>query len=154
MMALVLMEHTSTASMDQLRVLKMLLVHDIVEIDSGDTFCYDVVGAATKAERELSAAERIFSLLPSDQCREVRALWDEFEAGITPEAQLAQGLDRLQPILQNLRTGGASWRQHGVTKAQVLAYNQKIGKALPEIWAAVKCQLDEAEANNFFENKV
>jgi putative hydrolase of HD superfamily len=145
MMALVLMEHVRSTDIDQLRVLKMLLVHDIVEIDAGDTFAYDVGGYTTKAERESVAAERIFSLLPPNQAGELRRIWDEFEAEVTPEARLAQGLDRLQAVLQNLRTGGASWRQHGVTKAQVLALNQKIGETMPEIWTALLRQFDLAE---------
>jgi putative hydrolase of HD superfamily len=143
MMALVLIEHASVPELDQVRVIKMLLVHDVVEIDAGDTFCYDTAGYATKAERELAAAARIFSLLPEDQAAEVRALWDEFEAGVTAESRLAQAIDRLQPVLQNLRTGGASWRTHGVTHAQVLERNRQIGEMLPEVWAGVQRALDE-----------
>jgi putative hydrolase of HD superfamily len=150
MMSLVLMEHVQPATVNQLRVLKMLLVHDIVEIDAGDTFCYDVAGNVTKAEREQAAALRIFGLLPPDQMREMRALWDEFEAGETLESKWAQGLDRLQPILQNLRTSGASWGQHHVTKAQVLERNKKIGDTMPELWAALVRQIDLAEAQGFF----
>jgi len=108
-------------------------------------------GYATKAERESAAAERIFSLLPPNQAGELRRIWDEFEAEVTPEARLAQGLDRLQAVLQNLRTDGASWRQHGVTKAQVLALNQKIGETMPEIWAALLRQFDLAEERGFFQ---
>lgn len=144
MMALVLMEHASVPGINQVRVLKMLLVHDVVEIDAGDTFCYDAAGNATKAEREMAAARRIFALLPLDQAAEVRELWDEFELGVTPESRLAQAFDRLQPVLQNLRTDGASWRKHGVTKEQVLAQNRKIGDVLPEIWAGLSRQVEEA----------
>jgi len=150
MMALVLMEHGPSSDLNQLHVLKMLLVHDIVEIDAGDTFYYDTAAQATKAERELAAADRIFSLLPLDQAGELRRLWDEFEGGATPEARLAQAFDRLQAVLQNLHTGGAGWRQNGVTKAQVLARNQKLGETLPEIWAAIMRQLDLAEQRGFF----
>lgn len=149
LMALVLMEHARPADIDQVRVLKMLLVHDIVEIDAGDTFAYDVGGYATKVERESVAATRIFALLPPDQAGEIRRLWDEFEAEVTPEARVAQGLDRLQAVLQNLRTEGTSWRQHGVTKAQVLALNQKIGHTLPGIWTALQRQLDWAEKQGY-----
>jgi putative hydrolase of HD superfamily len=150
MMVVVLMEHARLPEANQLRVLKMVLIHDIVEIDAGDTFCYDVSGHVTKAEREQSAALRIFSLLPSDQTKELRQLWDEFEAGDTPEAKLAQALDRAQAIIQNLRTDGAGWRRHRVTKAQVLEYNKKIGETLPALWAALIGQLDQAEAQGFF----
>ncbi len=152
LMALVLMEHSSTPDINQVRVLKMLLVHDVVEIDAGDTFCYDLTGNVTKAEREIAAATRIFALLPADQATEVRELWDEFEAGITPEARLAQAFDRLQPVLQNLRTEGHSWRKHGVTKDQVLVHNRKIGEMLPEIWAAVARQIELADQQGLFES--
>jgi putative hydrolase of HD superfamily len=146
LMALVLGEEaTALGPIDRERVLKMVLVHDLVEIDADDTFCYDAAGNATKAARELAAAERIFRLLPADQAAHMRAWWDEFEAGITPEAKLAQALDRLQPILQNLHTEGRSWREHGVTKAQVLERNRKIGDALPDIWAELLPRIDEAE---------
>lgn len=150
MMAVVLMEHATLPETNQLRVLKMVLIHDIVEIDAGDTFCYDVSGHVTKAEREQAAALRIFSLLPPDQTKELRQLWDEFEAGDTPESKLAQALDRVQAILQNLRTDGAGWRRHRVTKAQVLEYNKKIGETLPALWASLGHQLDLAEAQGFF----
>jgi len=150
MMALVLLEQVRGPEVDLLRALKMLLVHDIVEIDAGDTFCYDVAANVSKADREVAAAERIFALLPTEQADELRGLWEEFETGATPEAKWAQGLDRLQPILQNLRTDGASWRAHGVTKAQVLARNEKIGETMPEIWAALREQLDLAEKQGYF----
>ncbi len=150
LMTLTLMEHVRPSDVSQLRVLKMVLIHDIVEIDAGDTFCYDVIGNAGKAEREQAAAERIFSLLPLDQMKEFREIWDEFEAGITPEAKWAQGLDRLQAALQNLRTGGASWRKHHVTKKQVLERNKPIGDTMPEIWAALVNQFDLAEAQGCF----
>lgn len=152
MMAMILLEYAQVPPINPHRVLKMLLVHDIVEIDAGDTFCYDVAGNVTKAEREIAAATRIFSLLPQDQAEELREIWDEFEAGVSSEAKLAQSLDRLHPILQNLRTGGASWRQYRVTKAQVLERNRKIEETMPEIWAALTQQLDRAETQGFFES--
>jgi len=151
LMTLVLMEHASVPDINQVRVLKMLLVHDVVEIDAGDTFCYDLAGNVTKAEREIAAATRIFALLPADQAAEVRELWDEFESGVTPEARLAQAFDRLQPVLQNLRTEGHSWRKHGVNKDQVLAHNCKIGEMLPEIWATVAQQIELADQQGLFE---
>ena len=150
MMALVLMDPVAIPNLDRFQTVKML-VHDIVEIDAGDTFCYDVAGNASKAEREIAAATRIFSLLPPNQAGEFRALWDEFEAGVTVESKFAQGLDRLQPILQNLRTRGSSWRTHGVTKEQVLERNQKIGETMPEIWKALVHEFELAEQQGFFE---
>ncbi len=150
LMTLVLMEHAPLPGIDQLRVLKMVLVHDIVEIDADDTFCYDASANATKLQREEAAASRIFSLLPSDQAALFRGIWDEFEAAQTPEARIAHGLDRLHPILQNLLTGGASWKKHGVTRQQVVERNRAIAESLPEIWTALERQLDRAEANGFF----
>ena len=116
-MALVLAEHAN-AEINQLRVLKMLLVHDIVEIDSGDTYVYDAAGNDTKAEREQEAARRIFGLLPGDQQLEITQLWQEFEARETPEAQFAAALDRLMPLLHNYHTEGRSWREHGIAKSR------------------------------------
>lgn len=150
MMALVLMDSVAIPNLDRFHTVKMLLVHDIVEIDAGDTFCYDVAGNASKAGRENAAATRIFSLLPPSQAMEFRSLWDEFEAGVTVESTFAQGLDRLQPILQNLRTGGASWRTHGVTKEQVLERNRKIGETMPAIWEALVLEIELAEQQGFF----
>lgn len=150
MMALVLMDTVKASNLDRFRVVKMLLVHDIVEIDAGDTFCYDTAGNATKSAREIAAATRLFSLLPAAQAAEFRALWDEFESGATLESKFAQGLDRLQPVLQNLRTRGASWRSHKVTKAQVLDRNRNIAETMPEIWAALVKEIEAADDAEFF----
>ncbi len=114
LMAMVLSEH-SRETVDLLRVIKMLLVHDIVEIDAGDTFAYDHVARTTQAERELKAAERIFAILPADQAVEFRALWDEFELKATAEARFANAMDRLQPTLHNFFTEGGTWKTPGVT---------------------------------------
>jgi putative hydrolase of HD superfamily len=152
LMAVTLLEYSVEPEIDRLRILQLLLVHDIVEIDAGDTFCYDVAGNESKAEREQKAADRIFNLLPLDQALQFRQFWDEFEAGITKESRLAQGLDRLQAVLQNLRTGGASWHQHGVTKAQVLERNQRIAEMMPEIWKVIRGQIDCAEKEGAFGN--
>lgn len=98
------------------RVMKLAVVHDIVEIDADDTFCYDEVGMSTKREREHAAATRIFGLLPEDQCDDMRGLWEEYEAMSTPESRFANALDRVMPILHNFCTNGRSWREHGVTR--------------------------------------
>src|SRR5262245_11806545 len=113
MVAIALVEHAD-AAVDLGRVVRMLLIHDVVEIDAGDTFLYDEAAAAGQAEREQRAAERLFGLLPDDQAAELRALWDEFEANATPDARYARAIDRLVPILLNFATGGAGWREHGV----------------------------------------
>jgi putative hydrolase of HD superfamily len=149
MMALVLVEH-GPAGVDLSRVLKMLLVHDIVEIDADDTFFYDVKGQGLKAEKEKAAADRIFALLPPAQAQELRETWDEFEAEATPEAKWAQGLDRLQAVLQNLRTNGAAWQQHHITKARVLESNQKIRATMPAVWQALVQQVEWADREGYF----
>jgi putative hydrolase of HD superfamily len=134
LMAVLLGEYASE-EIDLLRVVKMVLVHDLVEIDAGDTYCYDDEAARDKAERELAAAERIFILLPPDQAAEVRALWDEFEAMDTPESRFAAALDRLQPLLLNYHTQGLSWREHGIVDAQVLERNCHMQLGAPTLWA-------------------
>jgi putative hydrolases of HD superfamily len=120
LMAMVLSEH-SREPVDLLRVLKMLLIHDIVEIDAGDTFAYDNVARLSQVERELKAADRIFALLPGDQAAEFRALWDEFEAKITADSRFANAMDRLQPLLHNFFTEGGTWRTASVTSADVIS---------------------------------
>ncbi len=119
LMALLLAEY-ATEPVDPLRVVKMLLIHDIIEIDAGDTFLYDTAANEDKAERERRAADRLFSLLPPDQAAEVRALWEEFEARETPDARFAGALDRLQPLVVNYHAGGPSWQKHSITADQVL----------------------------------
>jgi len=117
-MAPVLAEYAD-APVDVGRVIRMVLIHDIVEIDAGDTYCYDADGHFDKAERENRAADRIFGLLPQDQEIEMRALWEEFETGNSPEAKFARSLDRFMPLLHNFHTGGRSWREHSITRRQV-----------------------------------
>jgi putative hydrolase of HD superfamily len=119
-------------TLDALRVLKMLILHDIVEIDAGDTFCYGDQG--DKAEREQRAAERIFGLLPAPLAEDFAALWEEFEEGSTKEAAFANAMDRAMPLLQNFSNSGQSWREHGVSYEQVIARNGWIGEVSPELW--------------------
>lgn len=145
---LILSEYANSG-LDTFRVLRMLLVHDLVEIDAGDTFCYDAAGNETKVERELAAADRLFGLLPADQGTELRALWEEFEAGVTPEARFAIAMDRLMPVLHNLnnrRIRGRGWREHSVLAEQVLSRNALIGEGSEKLWAWVKAELDRAFA--------
>ncbi len=108
---------------NMLRVLQMILIHDLVEIHAGDTFAYDAAGQAGKAEREEEAARRLFSLLPPDLESELYGLWREFEELATPEAHFSNAVDRMQAFVQNVSTGGKAWREHGVTKEQVLQRN-------------------------------
>jgi putative hydrolase of HD superfamily len=134
---------------DVCRAMKMMLVHDLVEIDAGDTFVYDDAAAVGKAEREDLAAARVFGLLPPDQAAEVRGLWEEFEARRTPEARYAAALDRLQPILHNHHTQGKAWRQHGVTSAQVIAHNRHIADSAPALWEFAEGLIRDAVAKGY-----
>lgn len=133
-MALLFAEYAKEKEIDLLRVLKMLLIHDVVEIDAGDTYCYDDEGNRDKAEREEKAAHRLFQLLPPDQAREFRALWEEFETRHTPDACFAAALDRFQPLLHNYHTEGESWQKNRVGKHQVIARNQPIAEGAPALW--------------------
>ncbi len=135
MMALVLSEHANQ-EIDVLRVLKMVLIHDIVEIDAGDTYIYDEVGAIDQEEREKMAAERIFGLLPTEQAEELREVWNEFEARQTADAQFAKALDRLMPLLHNYELEGKPWQTNGIKSNQVIAINTPIrdgSEALAEL---------------------
>jgi putative hydrolase of HD superfamily len=132
-MALLLAEYAGQ-ELDVPRVLEMLLVHDIVEVDAGDTFCYDAAANHGREERERSAAERLFGLLPADQAARFRARWDEFESRQTPEARFAAALDRLEPVLLNYVNAGGSWRRHGVDEEQVRSRNRPIGDGAAELW--------------------
>jgi putative hydrolase of HD superfamily len=137
-MAILLSEYARGNSIDMLRVLMMVVIHDIVEIDAGDTFCYDDAGQALRKEREEKAAERIFGLLPDDQTAELKHLWEDFEAGQTPEAQFAAALDRLHPLLHNYHTQGCAWKKHGVSSKQVLEKNSRIADGAPALWEYAK----------------
>ena len=143
MMALILNEHAKEP-VDVCRVLKMVLTHDIVEIDAGDTFAYDVAGNETKAARENAAAERLFGMLPPEQAAEIRALWDEFESQETPEARFATSLDRLAGLLNNYYTDGHGWKKHGVTVDRILARNGHIANGSPTLWEYAKHLIDDA----------
>jgi putative hydrolase of HD superfamily len=140
---IVLAEHANASNLDVLRVLKMLIVHDLVEIDAGDTFAYDVTAMASQHEREAVAAERIFGLLPPDQSREFRGLWDEFEEKQTPESKFATAIDRFQPMLLNCRSEGAAWNRHGVTQDRVVARNRHIADGCNELWHYAEKMLQE-----------
>ena len=149
--ALLFAEHAGE-EVDLSRVVRMLLVHDVVEIDAGDTFAYDEVGYEDKAERERAAAERIFGLLPADQGGELRALWDEFEERQTAEARFANAVDRLQPMLHNFLTEGHAWRQHGVTATQVRERNRTIAEGAPELWRFAERMIDQAVERGYIDD--
>jgi putative hydrolase of HD superfamily len=124
----------------------MVIVHDLVEIDAGDTFGYDTAGQANQHERECVAAHRIFGMLPADQAADFRELWDEFEAQQTAEAQFALAVDRFQPVLLNCRTDGGGWKRHGVTQDRIVARNSKIAAGSAELWRHVE-QMIQAVAD-------
>jgi putative hydrolase of HD superfamily len=130
-------------------VVVMLLVHDLVEIDAGDTFIYDEQARATQTDREMKAAERIFGLLPPGQSERLRALWEEFEAQQSPEARFANAMDRLQPLLTNYFTRGATWNEPGVTQDRVIARNELIGLASPQLWAYSEGLIQDATRQGF-----
>ena len=142
--AATLAEH-SNEPIDLLRVIKMLLIHDVVEIDAGDTFAYDLARLADQHEREARAADRIFALLPSDQAAEYRALWDEFEAKDTAEARFATTIDRLQAMLLNCATRGEGWRRRGVTQSMVINRNAApVATGSQALWSHICALVDDA----------
>lgn len=139
----VLLSEYANEKIDVLRTVTMLLIHDIVEIDAGDTYAYDEKGAATKDARERKAAERIYGLLPEDQGQWLKALWEEFEAYETPEAKFAHVLDNCQPLFLNDASNGRSWEEHQVKKSQIYKRNQKTGEGSEVIWEYMKELIDK-----------
>ncbi|MFX1482457.1 MAG: HD domain-containing protein [Promethearchaeota archaeon] len=144
MMVILLSQYSNDPKIDVLRTVKMVLIHDIVEIDAGDTFCYDIHDREQKTVKERKAAKRIFGMLPDGQANEFRCLWEEFEERRTPEARFAVAVDRLQPLLLNFNTKGYAWRKHGVTKSQVIARNMHIEKGSSELWEFAKQLIDDS----------
>ncbi len=132
-MTLLLSEYAND-EIDVLRTVSMLLVHDLVEIDAGDTFAYDEEAKKSQRERELKGAERLFGMLPEDQRDRIRALWDEFEAGQTAEAHFARTMDNFQPMLLNAASDGKAWSERGVRLEQVEHRNAKTAKGSAELW--------------------
>lgn len=126
----VLMEEHANAPVDICRVMKMLLIHDVVEIDAGDTFVYDTAASKEQAEKEIKAAERLFGMLPTDQGQELLALWQEFEAAQSDDAKYAKALDRLIPMLFNYHNNGQSWKENSVTREQALTIINELNLAL------------------------
>lgn len=148
LLALVLAEHAERP-IDAGRAIELLLVHDLVEIDAGDTFAYDARGAETQEQREEAAAERIFGLLPPAQAQRLRALWDEFAAGETPEARFALAVDRLMPMIHNALTEGSAWRANGVRAEQVRRRAESITRGAPELGALANRLIDAAVAAGY-----
>jgi len=143
-MALLLSEYANQAGIDILKVMKMLLIHDVVEIDAGDTFIYDREHAKNQNEREKKAAHRIFGLLPSDQQKDFMRLWEEFEAMKTPEARYARAIDSMQPLLLAYLNGGCSWQIHSIIKSQVIDTKKHMGTGSKPLWEYTQELLDDA----------
>ena len=149
LIVLVLSEYAEMDNLNLLRVIKLLLAHDLVEIDAGDTYCYDESGRHDQKERETRAADRIFNILPEDQAKSFRSLWDEYEDRKTPESKFANALDRFQPLLHNYFTYGESWRQHGIQKKQVLSRMQPVEEGSSFLWDYVTALIDDAVEKGF-----
>ena len=130
----VLLSEYANEEIDVLKTITMLLIHDIVEIDAGDTYAYDEVGKQTQREREVKAAERIFGMLPEDQAKKFRDLWEEFEARETKEAKFARTMDNLQPMMLNDATDGKAWIEHGVHLSQILKRNERTAEGSETLW--------------------
>lgn len=150
LMAVVLLEYAPRGT-DITRVLEMLLLHDVVEIGAGDTFCYDAQANLDKAAREQAAAEQIFGLLPDDLGARLRELWEEFELGTTNEARFANALDRLQPLLNNFHVQGGTWRAHRISRDQVLERMRPIKHGAPRLWPYVLDLIGQACKQGFIE---
>ena len=133
LMAYLLREHANE-DIDMLKVIVMILIHDIVEIDAGDTYAFDDNANLDKREREVKAAQRIFNILPEDQAKELYDLWEEFEAYETPEAIYAHTMDNFQPLMLNNATKGRSWKEHGVKLSQMLKRNKKTAMGSQAVW--------------------
>ena len=150
-LSMVLAEY-AVEKIDTMRVVRMLLIHDIVEIDAGDVFLYDEVGQAEKAVKEDEAFERIFGLLPDDQKLYFRKHWDEFEAGDSAEGRFARAIDRMMPLLHNVYTEGAAWKSHKVKPEQVYQVNRIIERGSPKLWKFVEALIDDCVERGFFDH--
>lgn len=147
-----LLREYANEEFDVARAMTMALIHDLVEIDAGDTYAYDKDALATQKEREARAADRIFGILPTDQGEELRALFEEFEAGETPEARFARTMDNLQPLLLNDANGGADWRAHSVRRSQVMNRQRPGERGSREIWEYSKELIERNVALGNIEN--
>lgn len=128
------------------KAVRMLLLHDVVEIEAGDTYIYDLEARRGQEARERAAAERLFGLLPAGQGAAFRALWNEYEACETPEARYAKAIDGLLPLLQTTANGGAFWREHGITREQVMEAKRPIAEGSQALWRLAQALIDEAHA--------
>ncbi len=146
LMCALLAEHANE-KIDVQKTMLMVLIHDIVEIDAGDTYAYDAQGNTTKRQREVAAADRIFHLLPEDQEAYLRDLWEEFEEAKTPEAKFALSLDKIQPVMLNDASGGRSWREHQVEVSKIMKRNEATPEGSQKLWDYAKELIDRNVAN-------
>ncbi|MBQ2283015.1 MAG: HD domain-containing protein [Agathobacter sp.] len=140
----ILLSEYANEEIDVLKTVTMLLIHDIVEIDAGDTYAYDEEGKKTQRQREEKAADRIFGILPEDQQKKFREIWEEFEAGETPEAKFARTMDNIQPMMLNDATGGKAWMEHGVKLAQIMGRNKVTPDGSKILWDYARQEIIEA----------
>lgn len=134
----VLLSEYANEEIDVLRTMTMLLIHDLVEIYAGDTYAYDEEGKKTQKRRELVAADRLFQMLPEDQGKKFREIWEEFEAENTPESRFARTMDNLQPMMLNAATDGKSWADRGIRLSQILGRNKNTAKGSEVLWEYAK----------------
>lgn len=153
-MAIILSEYSAVKDIDVLRVIKMVLIHDLVEIDAGDTFCYDEKGYEDKEEREQKAAKKLFNILPKDDAQEIWNLWREFEEMSTPESKFAACLDRFQPLILNYNTNGHTWKKPGVTSEKVYKRNELLEKNAPELWKFVKEVIEDSIQKGYLQRYI
>ena len=149
----VLLQEYANEEINLAKALRMILIHDVVEIDAGDTYAYDPNAKQTQKEREKKAADRLFRLLPEDQGQEMRALWEEFEAGETPEAAYARTIDNFQPMLLNDANEGIDWRENKVAASQVLARNKRTAIGSETIWEYMRTIIDRRVADGSLKNE-
>lgn len=152
MMTLVLASHADEP-IDVLKVLKMVLIHDIVEIDAGDTFIYDTQKSHDNTDEERLAAGRIFGMLPGEQAQEFIAIWEEFEAGETPEARFARSMDRLEPLLQNVSNEGGTWKEFDVDYSKVYEKKEKIRNGSATLWAYANGLIEDSVARGILKKE-
>lgn len=154
LMAMILSEHSAKSQLDIFKVLKMVVIRDLVEIDAGDTFAYDKIKYVDKRNREEKAAQRIFGLLPEDQRDEMIQLWQEFEYLESEETRFAASLYRLQPLINNYKTEAAGWKNHTITKKDLEKRNQLTKKSAPELWKFIQEIIEEISKKGYLGKEI
>lgn len=150
LMAIILFEYRKIKDLDLLKIIKMVIIHDLVEIEAGDSFAYSVIENMDKRQREEKAAQNIFGILPEDNKEEMLSLWHEFEALETNEAQFASTLDRLQPLIHNYKTEASGWKNYKVNKEDVIERNRSTKEIAPELWRYIEEMIEEIEKKGYF----